>query len=441
MKSLQDAFNDLIKAGQGEGSRGGKIVGHTKLGKPIYQTASTGDDWHSKTMDKMKNHSEAELRYIHKDASEASEAAASMGKDKESGRYADEAHYAAMEIRERSKTPMDSFRHHVTQHDMKNSNKPDYNKHALGQYAGAMQEADKKITNKKDPHETIAALKQHFEDNFPPLKKLIKEHSALKPKSVDNALNDLIKSSGEGSRGGKIVGHDKSGKPIYEGAKIAQPKPKKESGLKNWLHSVSEAVNEALGPEESVEEKYPSLVWNPRKSLDQALDDLIKAATGEGSRGGKIIGHTRSGKPIYMNAGNRAHKDFTKEDHQDAHDKHYHLQQEALDKLHPLKYSLQEIPGRERKKAKLQKEVDAHHTARHQHRAKVEDQPKEPDQRDFDHRDRLNDIDDGDRKSRGWDTSDGKKHAKALDTGKETYTSSDGIKRRTRDNTSDGWQG
>jgi len=432
MKSL----NDLIKAGQGEGSRGGKIVGHTKLGKPIYQTASTGDDWHSKTMDKMKNHSEAELRYIHKDASEASEAAASMGKDKESGRYADEAHYAAMEIRERSKTPMDSFRHHVTQHDMKNSNKPDYNKHALGQYAGAMQEADKKITNKKDPHETIAALKQHFEDNFPPLKKLIKEHSALKPKSVDNALNDLIKSSGEGSRGGKIVGHDKSGKPIYEGAKIAQPKPKKESGLKNWLHSVSEAVSEALGPEESVEEKYPSLVWNPRKSLDQALDDLIKAATGEGSRGGKIIGHTRSGKPIYQDANHADHSSFTKQDHKNAATLRMKLSDEADDKA-----KLYGSPEGDEHFVAAQHHLEEASKKTRESKPKPSKPERQHDQSDYDHRDRLNDIDAGHRKSRGWNTSDGKAHAKALDTGKETYTSSDGINRRTRDNTSDGWQG
>jgi len=39
---------------------------------------------------------------------------------------------------------------------------------------------------------------------------------------------------------------------------------------------------------------------------------------GEGSKGGKIIGHTRSGKPIYDTYGHSAHRDFTAQDHKDA---------------------------------------------------------------------------------------------------------------------------
>lgn len=35
------------------------------------------------------------------------------------------------------------------------------------------------------------------------------------------------------------------------------------------------------------------------KSFDKSELDLIEKAMGEGSKGGKIIGHTKSGKPIY----------------------------------------------------------------------------------------------------------------------------------------------
>jgi hypothetical protein len=52
------------------------------------------------------------------------------------------------------------------------------------------------------------------------------------------------------------------------------------------------------------------------KALEQ-LDNLLEKA-GEGSKGGKIIGHTKSGKPIYDTFNHPAHKDFTKEDHRDA---------------------------------------------------------------------------------------------------------------------------
>lgn len=45
--------------------------------------------------------------------------------------------------------------------------------------------------------------------------------------------------------------------------------------------------------------------------------DLIKSK-GEGSKGGKVIGHTKSGKAIYETHDHEGHKDFTKEDHHDA---------------------------------------------------------------------------------------------------------------------------
>lgn len=46
-------------------------------------------------------------------------------------------------------------------------------------------------------------------------------------------------------------------------------------------------------------------------------NDLEKA---EGSRGGRVIGHTCSGKPIYANFNHPSHKNFTAEDHKDASD-------------------------------------------------------------------------------------------------------------------------
>jgi len=47
-------------------------------------------------------------------------------------------------------------------------------------------------------------------------------------------------------------------------------------------------------------------------------EDSVDKAMGEGARGGKIIGHTQSGKPIYAASGNRNHKMFGKQDHEDA---------------------------------------------------------------------------------------------------------------------------
>ncbi len=39
---------------------------------------------------------------------------------------------------------------------------------------------------------------------------------------------------------------------------------------------------------------------------------------GEGSRGGKVIGHTSGGKPIYQNHNHPSHKGFSPKDHDEA---------------------------------------------------------------------------------------------------------------------------
>lgn len=48
--------------------------------------------------------------------------------------------------------------------------------------------------------------------------------------------------------------------------------------------------------------------------------DIIKG--GEGSRGGKVIGHTKSGKPIYANKDYDKYSDFNEHDHNDASEIH-----------------------------------------------------------------------------------------------------------------------
>lgn len=56
--------------------------------------------WHTRTMADMKKRTEAELRYIIKDATEAAELGERMGNPK-SGQYRDEVHYAQMELKAR----------------------------------------------------------------------------------------------------------------------------------------------------------------------------------------------------------------------------------------------------------------------------------------------------------------------------------------------------
>jgi 8-oxo-dGTP pyrophosphatase MutT (NUDIX family) len=55
----------------------------------------------------------------------------------------------------------------------------------------------------------------------------------------------------------------------------------------------------------------------------ELLESLKKGAPGEGSRGGHIIGHTRSGKPVYDSSQHASHAEFKGQDHRDAMNHHY----------------------------------------------------------------------------------------------------------------------
>ena len=77
--------------------------------------------------------------------------------------------------------------------------------------------------------------------------------------------------------------------------------------------------------------------------FSKAMDQLerIEKGGGEGSRGGHIIGHTRSGKAIYFNSEHKDHKHFTSQDHKDASavhrsmaDSHYSQRQSGKNREH-----------------------------------------------------------------------------------------------------------
>ncbi len=59
------------------------------------------------------------------------------------------------------------------------------------------------------------------------------------------------------------------------------------------------------------------------KKATEQLSSLMKAK-GEGSRGGHVIGHTKSGKPVYADkkADHKDYKNFTSQDHKDAAELH-----------------------------------------------------------------------------------------------------------------------
>jgi len=161
----------------------------------------------------------------------------------------------------------------------------------------------------------------------------------------DDRCSCIAKAGGEGSRGGNIVGHTASGNPVY-GSKRSSTFTNHGDGTtgvrfhegtdnvgryhdagthhydKGQAAQAKKDADEWSAGKHDFENKWSAKAKFKRdteKSVSGTLDDLIKGG-GEGSKGGNVIGHTRSGKPIY--AGGNDHAGFSKEDHTDAHALH-----------------------------------------------------------------------------------------------------------------------
>jgi hypothetical protein len=185
-------------------------------------------------------------------------------------------------------------------------------------------------------------------------------------KSIGDSLDYFIK-GGEGSKGGKVIGHTTSGKPIYAGKgpshysdftaadhsdaakahdtiaahKIERYGPK-GSGKKHkdisedhaHMARLNKTVNKRSDNNDSPKGKSKEFdddavhiarlnkIVGPRNEVKKALDFFTKG--GEGSHGGHVIGHTGSGKAIYANhnAKSSQYAKFKTSDHWDAKYEH-----------------------------------------------------------------------------------------------------------------------
>jgi len=85
---------------------------------------------------------------------------------------------------------------------------------------------------------------------------------------------------------------------------------------KFYLYELKEKIK--MIPENVIQDKKME-----KSKLDKMIEDMIikalsEAKSGEGSRGGKVIGHTKSGKPIYASQNAKLEKSYNAEDHKDA---------------------------------------------------------------------------------------------------------------------------
>jgi hypothetical protein len=86
------------------------------------------------------------------------------------------------------------------------------------------------------------------------------------------------------------------------------------------LNVRAEAVNTFFM--KSFDDADMDALFGEQDYMGKSQAALEKSSSGEGSKGGKVIGHTKSGKPIYDSHGHAAHAGFSEQDHADARDAH-----------------------------------------------------------------------------------------------------------------------
>lgn len=132
---------------------------------------------------------------------------------------------------------------------------------------------------------------------------------------------------GEGSRGGVVVGHTKSGSPIYivkhrdQNMAISREGPRKFTGSMGSVRHFdsAERAQKHIDKYGYGDIAHVANLHEHTKVVDHQSgfrEVTWKSLQGEGSRGGRVIGHTRTGKPIYEHGSHEMH--LTPEEHHDA---------------------------------------------------------------------------------------------------------------------------
>lgn len=217
--------------------------------------------------------------------------------------------------------------------------------------------------------QTKKELREHIEDHYNNHNELLdsndhtlnqKMHDKFSIKKSEET--EIEKGGGEGSRGGKVIGHTRSGKPVYansgatgkhdsftkedhkdaynlhrkmmnhyedekEPNKVYYHMSHRDIHKKKMNETTGDDVDEAYakysrGEMDSDEVHKIHSKFKKSNSLNKAEDAIDILKGGEGSKGGHVIGHTKSGKPIYDSANHPSHSNFTKQDHLDAAEHH-----------------------------------------------------------------------------------------------------------------------
>lgn len=241
----------------GEGSRGGKVIGHTKSGKPVYKDKKSGN----KTWG-LQDHADAHRLHLTKkfDAQDAGNKEAA-DTHSEMGRH----HYKESELLLQMKGERSSEYSNV---GIKKSETYPMNQElrkALQMY-GANHPFTQKLMK--------AAPKGVDEAKYKRCKAKVKEKSpevneyAVCAASLRKSFFEKLRKAGEGSRGGNIIGHTRSGKPIY-----GDKQPKHHQGFSNDDHFDAAAAVHAYRQHNTERGSTESKALSKRSTMHLNLSD------------------------------------------------------------------------------------------------------------------------------------------------------------------------
>lgn len=352
-------------SGGGIGSRGGKVIGYTKNGKPIYES----DAGFTRSGKEIKHENHGGGNYYNDENRKKIEENTTF-KDWSHEDHADAAKYheKKMKAADKSGDKEEGLKHYhdVVFHKTAEGYKKE--RDGVNTLSSSEQKQQKEYNSlSKEQQDKYDSHMEKYDIAGGTQKKDVARMHEAALKHAKNSSDDIKKGMG----GGKIIGHTSSGKSIYDSLSAKEHKGftpedhrdaadlfhahvlkggimhRKMKAKRDEHHILAEKGGNSLKDRENknIEDNKIKKSFDDDTILGQDLmrkgDELEKAnGEGEGSRGGKIIGHTKSGKPIYEPQSNKSsigqnkfHNalGYTKQDHNDAAKLHRSMKETATE--------------------------------------------------------------------------------------------------------------
>jgi len=275
---------DTLEKGAGEGSRGGKVIGHTASGKPIY-APSAGAQLSPAHFKHYTAADHADAEKVHTTQMKHHEDRASHHEGEHDARYREIEHLESGRghgPKPEEKGRLEKLKAEATHHAERAGRHYDM----ISAHSDAMaHHYDSKKEKGKEPSKQATYGKW-----FPHADKF-GEHSraatdAKEAKDHDKHIHHL-------ERAKHHVTNARN-----EARKLADVHGGAHEAAQRYHKEIS-SVNARLRRAKKAKEKAAMKKGDVAMAAFEALE---KAGAGEGSRGGNIIGHTSSGKPIYRSA-------------------------------------------------------------------------------------------------------------------------------------------